>query len=91
MLEQLWRVAHRREPGKGLNLSSHNLAHLIRVSSPLALLLAMASVSVLALLLLFWFSVSNDYEATLERGWQAAERASALTEDYTARAFEIGS
>ncbi|MFY9642803.1 MAG: PAS domain S-box protein [Rhodomicrobium sp.] len=89
MLEQLWRVAHRREPGKGLNLSSHNLAHLIRVSSPLALLLAMASVSVLALLLLFWFSVSNDYEATLERGWQAAERASALTEDYTARAFEI--
>lgn len=67
----------------------HKLAYLARVSSPLSLLLAMASVSTLALLLLFWFAVSNDYEATLEQGWQAAERASVLTQDYMARAFEI--
>lgn len=89
MLREFLSAARARRPGELLGISLRSLAHAVRMSPPLALLLAMASVSALALLLLFWFAEKNDYKATLQQGWQAAERAAALTEDYTARAFEI--
>jgi PAS domain S-box-containing protein len=45
--------------------------------------------SAFALLLLFGIAARTDYNASLNQGWQSAERASQSMADYTARALEV--
>ncbi len=88
-LSRFLSVARIRQPGKPFDIFSHLLGHAARMPPPLALLLAVALSSALALLLLFWIAARNDRDATLKQGWLEAERASELMEGYMALALEI--
>jgi PAS domain S-box-containing protein len=89
MLRQIRSAVRSGKPGKSSRIFLKRAAFWAGMPRPLALILAMASISALALLALFWFAARDDRKMTLEQGWQSAERATGLMENYTARAIEV--
>src|SRR5208337_2745194 len=89
MLRQIRSDVRSGKPDKSSRIFLKRAAFWAGMPRPLALILAMASISAPALLALFWFAARDDREATLEQGWQSAERATELMENYTARAIEV--
>ncbi|MGO9458509.1 MAG: PAS domain S-box protein [Rhodomicrobium sp.] len=89
MVRQIRSAVRSGKPDKTFRIFSKRAVPLAGMPSPLALILAMASTGALALLALFCFAARDDRLTTLEQGWQSAERATGLMEDYTARAMEI--